>query len=272
VLDLDAGVHFHEVVTIGLDDHLERRHAVELHRFAEGLALGLHAREHLAVVLERVDAALLADLLRGLDVDGELLVGERDLDQLLLVHLHRAVAAAEREAPLAVADQLDLVVARGLDVELDQEVAVRTSRGDLGLGEDIHHRRAHLARLGDDALALAAAAADVLEAQAAALVVLPDLIAADRRFVLEVFDRHQLDELLVAGLQHGLGVLFQALLGLDLGDERVLLHDLLQACKVLHLADQRQRRWVVDARRDRDLDAARELLGLVLRAGAVRDV
>mgnify|MGYP003694275745 CR=1 FL=1 len=68
------------------------------------------------------------------------LLGDRHLDQLLLVHLQRAVAAAQRHAPLAVAEHLDLVVARRLDVELDQHVLVVADAGRLHLGEDLAHR------------------------------------------------------------------------------------------------------------------------------------
>ena len=96
------------------------------------------------------------------------LLRDRHLDQLLLVHLQRAVAAAQRHAPLAVAEHLDLVVARRLDVELDQHVLVVADAGRLHLGEDLAHQPGHGGGVGEDALPLAAAAADRLQAEAPA--------------------------------------------------------------------------------------------------------
>ncbi len=96
---------------------------------------------------------------------------DRHLDELLLVHLQRAVAAAEGDAPLAVAEDLDLVVARLLDVELEQDVLVVADAGRLDLGEHLADERRHLCRRVEDALALAAAAADRLQAEAPAGVI-----------------------------------------------------------------------------------------------------
>src|SRR5262249_15458805 len=80
----------------------------------------------------------------------------RHLDQLLLVHLERAVAPAERDAPLAVAEDLDLVVPGLLDVQLEQHVLVVADPGRLHLGEDLAHEPGNLRRVAADALPLAA--------------------------------------------------------------------------------------------------------------------
>ena len=68
---------------------------------------------------------------------------------------------------------------------------------------------AHLLRARDDALALPAAAADVLEADPVARVLAPDRAALELGLRLELLDRDQLDELRVAGLEQRLGVLLE---------------------------------------------------------------
>ena len=148
MLHLDARVHLHEVVAVALDDALEGRGGVELHGAAEALGLGLHALEHAEVAPSSAAAfaACPSACGRASIAAREPLLGDRDLDQLLLVHLQRAVAAAERDAPRAVAEDLDLVVARLLDVELDQHVLVVADAGRLHLGEDLAHQRRDRAR------------------------------------------------------------------------------------------------------------------------------
>jgi hypothetical protein len=269
VLDLDARVHLHEEVLVALDDRLEGRDAVEADRGAEALGLCLHAREHVAVDGQHLDARGIA--LGRRDLGLEQLARERDLEQLLLVHLHRAVAAAERHAPLSVADQLDLVVARRLDVELDQEVAVAAGGYDLGLRQHVHHRGGDLAGSGDHALALAAAAADVLVTDAALGMRLPDRLRLFERRSLQLLDRHQFDALRVAGLQQRLGVVLERGLGVVRKRQPAALGERREARLVLRPREQRQRADVVDPRRDRVAELARELLGLVLGARAARD-
>src|SRR5262249_56179315 len=96
-----------------------------------------HALEDTEVTLERLRLRGLARGARLRDGVAQALLRDGDLDQLLLVHLERAVAAAERDAPLAVAEYLDLVVARVLDVQLEQHVLVVAHAGRLHLGEDL---------------------------------------------------------------------------------------------------------------------------------------
>ena len=82
----------------------------------------------------------------------------------------------------------------------------------LDSAQDLHHRRAHLTRLGDHALALAAAAADVLEADAAGPVVASrsrsQLIARLGRSSSIVTSSTRF---CVAGLQQRLGVVLERL-------------------------------------------------------------
>ena len=181
VLDLDAGVHLHEVVAVAVDDALEGRRGVELH----GACRSARPPPPCARSTPRSVSSAVA--LRGVARGARLrrwrrsqpLLRDRHLDQLLLVHLQRAVAAAERDAPLAVAEDLDLVVARLLDVELDQHVLVVADAGRLDLGEHLAHQRRHLRGVGEDALALAAAAADRLQAEAPARVLLQQALGLD---------------------------------------------------------------------------------------------
>src|SRR5262249_17251540 len=146
---------------------------------------------------------------RERDLGVEQLARQRHLDELLLVHLHRAVAAAERHAPAPVADQLDLVVARALEVQLDQEVPVRAGQQHLRLGEDVHPPGLDLLWPRDHALTLSAAAADVLEADPVIRMLAPDRAALELGLGLELLDRDQLDELAVAGLEQRLGILLE---------------------------------------------------------------
>src|SRR5690606_13629279 len=150
---------------------LEGADVVELHRGAEALGLGLHADERGEVLLERLLTRGEARRAGRLDLLAEHLLGDRDLEELLLVHLQRAVAAAEAHAPGAVAHELDLVVARLLDVELDEDVLVVADARGLDLVEDLADERLGELGLAQDALTLAAAAADGLEAHAAAGIV-----------------------------------------------------------------------------------------------------
>ena len=268
VLDLDARVHLHEEEVEARDDTLERRHRVEPGRRAEFLALGLHAGQVGAIADQRL-ARLPA---RAADLDVEQLLRERYLDELLLVHLHRAIAAAEGDTPIAVADQLDLVVARALDVELDEEVPVRARLDHLGLGAHVHDGGRDLVGLGDHALALAAAAADVLEADAVCRVVAPDRGADLLGLLLQLRDAHELHALGEARLQERLRVRLERVAGPEGVREVVLPGGFLEALAVLHPCEQRACAHVVDAGDDGVAEAARELLGLVLRTGAAQHV
>jgi hypothetical protein len=264
VLDLDAGVHLHEEVVEALDDVLEGRDAVEPRRLAEARALGLHALEGALVAPEHLGGGAC----RHCDLDVEQLLGERYLEQLLLVHLHRAIPAPHGDAPLAVADQLDLVVARALDVELDQEVPVGAGGEHLDLGEDVHHRGGDLFGLRHHALSLAAASAHVLEADAVARILAPDGAALLLGPALELLDRDELDPVRVARLEQRLRVLLLGERRVEADLEPVLASQLLEGLPVRCAAREDPGRHIVHARDHGVAEPAGQLLGLVLRSGA----
>ena len=188
MLHLDPRIHLHEEVAEALDDALERGDAVETGGGSETLAFVLHSLQRSLVALQN-EGGLPGGELRFVL---EKLLRERHLEELLLVHLHRAVTTAERQAPLAVADELDLVVARRLEVELDEEVPIRAGLDDLRLREDIYDRGCDLVGIAHHALALSTAATDVLEAHAVRGVVAPDLCTDLGRRLLQLLDRDEL--------------------------------------------------------------------------------
>ena len=268
VLHLDARVHLHEEVVVALDDALEGGDVVEADALAEAGGVRLHGGQGLAVLDEHLPVGGVLGLLRGAR---EQLVGERELELLLLEHLDRAVAAAEGDGPIAVAHDLDLVVPGRLEVQLDQEVPVRAGLHHLLLGEDVGHRGRGLGGVRDDALALAAAAADALVADALAGVLLPDPIRLALGGLLQLLDRHELDRLRVAGEQELFGVVDELEVRVPLELESVLGGERLQRLAVRHAVDERQGGHVVDAGDDRVAERAGELLRLVLGAGAAQD-
>ena len=136
MLDLQAGVHLEEVeLAVLVDDELDRAGALVFDR------LGQRHR-------------LLAHRLARLGVEER---ARRLLDHLLVAALDRALALPQVDAvAVAVGDELDLDVARLLDVFLDEHAIV----GERGLGL-VGRRAETLARLVvvvGDAHALAAAA------------------------------------------------------------------------------------------------------------------
>ncbi len=136
MLDLDAGIDFHEVVAITVDDTLEGRCRVEADCDAEALGLLFHPLEHLEVGLQCRGLGLESGFLGLLDFFSQGFLGHGDFQQFLLVHLQGAVAAAEGDRPLAVAEQLDLVVAGLFDVQFDQDVLVVTDPVRLDFEQD----------------------------------------------------------------------------------------------------------------------------------------
>ena len=269
VLHLDAGVHLHEVVPLALDDALEGGRGVESHGHAEALRLGLHALEDPEIALEHLRLRRLARAARLRDGVAQPFLGDGDLDQLLLVHLEGAVAPPERDAPLAVAEDLDLVVARLLDVQLEQHVLVVAHAGGLHLGEDLAHEPGDLGGVGEDALALAAAAADGLQAEAAARLLAQQALCLAPEGLAELVDRDQVDALRVRGLQHLRRQLRQRLRRIAERRhlESVRLRQARERGVVGALAEQRPHGRVVDAGRHRHVVLDRRALRLVLGAG-----
>ena len=269
VLDLDAGVHLHEEVTVALDDALEGRRRVEPDGGAEALRLGLHLAQHAKVRFERLGLAGLAGRAAARDLSLEPFLGDRDLDQLLLVHLQRAVASAEGDAPTAVAEQLDLVVPRALDVEFEQHIAVVAGAGRLDLAQDFAHEPGDDLGVGEDALALAAAAADRLQAEAPPGILDEELARLLLELGREVLDREQVELSRIGRLEDGRGQVGEIRLGIgERGHvESVLAGELVERRAIGVTGEQRAHGRVVDAGGDRNLVGDRRALGLVLCAG-----
>jgi hypothetical protein len=140
---------------------------------------------------ERVDAdARAARHAVGVDHAGAERDGGRFLDQLLVAPLDRALALAEvNDVAVMIAEDLDLDVARVLDVLLEIDVADAERGFRLALRG--LERLAQLRRLADDAHAAAAAAGDGLDDDRVAELL------GDLQALLFTFDRA------VAAGQHG---------------------------------------------------------------------
>jgi len=269
VLHLDAGVHLHEVVPPVLDDALEGRGRVQPHGAAEAFGLVLHLGQHGASGLEHLGLAGIAVALRRGDGLAELLLRDRDLDQLLLVHLEGAVAAAEGDGPLAVAENLDLVVARGLDVELDEQILVVADAGGFDLAQDFAHQAGNFGGRREDALALAAAAADRLEAKAAPGILAEELNGLALHLLGELLDGVEVEALGVGRLEDLFRQILERELGiLAVGDvQAVRLGELDERSSIGVFAEKGARRDVVDAGGDGDMVLDGGAFGLVLGAG-----
>src|SRR5262249_49507278 len=211
VLDLDARVHLHEVevaVEVGQELHRPRTRVADGQRTAH-----------------RGLADLLARLLRQVD-------GRSLLDQLLVAALHGAVALAEVDAvPVWIADELDLRVARGLEVALDVDGAVLEYGLCRRAGRLVQAREVLL--LHDDAHAATAAARNGLDDHRVADVARDVVRVVDRVHRLdgarEEGEARRLHELprgrLVADLLHHVGAWADErdpLVRADLGEVRVL--------------------------------------------------
>jgi len=136
VLHLDARVDLDEVVpAIGLDKELDRARVEVLGALDQPERVVLHALAQLG-----------REVPRG-----------RDLDHLLVAALDGAVTLPQvHRIALAVADDLDLNVARPVDEALDEDGAV--AEGRLGLGGRRLEEGHEVLHLAHDAHALAAAA------------------------------------------------------------------------------------------------------------------
>jgi hypothetical protein len=269
VLHLDPRVHLHEVVPLAIDDALERGRRVELDGGAEAFRFGLHALEHAEIALERRRLRALPCGLRLGDGVAQALLGDRDLHQLLLVHLQRAVAPAERDAPVAIAENLDLVVPCLLDVQLEQHVLVVSDAGRLHLREDLADEPGHDGGVGEDALPLAAAAPDGLQAEAAPRLLGEEALRLEPERLAELVDREEIDPFPIRRLEHLLGQRRQGSRRVTQPDhvEPVLLRHAGEGDVVRVLAQQRPHRGIVEAGGHRDLVLDGRPLGLVFRAG-----
>jgi len=117
------------------------------------------------------------------------------------VHLQRTVAAAQRHAPLAISEHLDLVVAGRLDVELDQHVLVVADTRGLHFGQDVARELGNGIGLGEDPLALPTAAADRLEAEASTRVLRQQSLGFEAAGLRQVVDRKEVEAGRVGGIE-----------------------------------------------------------------------
>ena len=182
------------------------------------------------------------------------------------MHLQRAIAATHGDAPLTVAEQLDLVVAGLLDVEFEQHVLVVADAVGLDLGQYLACQRRNLGSITEDALPLAAAAADRFQAKAAARLFGQDSGGLGAQRFAQLVDRYQVDPLPIRCLQQRLRHLCQGRLLAYLHVERVRPCALRQCGAVRILRQQSAHRRVVHSRRHRHLVLDRGPLGLVLCA------
>ena len=180
---LDAGVDFHEVVAVAVNDAFKGRGGVEADRLAEARRFFFHSFEDFQVAFQRFDFGFAPGFLGAFDAGYQHFLRDGYFEQFLLVHLQGAVAAAERDAPVAVAEQLDFIVAGLFDVQFDQDVFVVADAVGFDFVQDFtYQRRCFLGGVGDlfvgrflkrqqgsakDTLPFAAAAADRFNAEAA---------------------------------------------------------------------------------------------------------
>ena len=93
MLHLNARIDFHEVVARPIDDALERRRGVQLDRFPEAFGLFFHPAEDLEILLYGGGGGFVPRGSLALNSRGERLLRNRNLEELLLMHLERAIAS-----------------------------------------------------------------------------------------------------------------------------------------------------------------------------------
>ena len=141
MLDLDPAVQLEEVELAALEDELGRARADVPDRTSEANGGLAHPRSELRVERHR----------------------RRLLEHLLVAALHRALALAEaRDGAVRVGEQLDLDVARPLEVALEEQPVVAERRSGLAARLD---GVVELPRAAHDAHASAAAAGGGLDEQ-----------------------------------------------------------------------------------------------------------
>ena len=184
------------------------------------------------------------------------------------MHLERTIAPSEGNRPFAVSEKLDFVVARRLDVELDEDVLVVADAERLHLAQNFPNHGRCLLGAVDDALPFATAAADCLETNSAAPVFLEDLRNFDLDLLGELVDRVKVDVGIVGSPQERVGQGFEIdRFVTELGNiETMLLGELGECFAVGMVPENQPRRGVVGARRHADVDALGGALGLVLEA------
>ena len=103
MLHLDAGVHLHEVVIRAINDALEGGYGIQPHRFAEAGGFVLHFQQDVEIGLQGFRRVRPPGRSARGDFMAQGFLGDGRLHQLLLMHLRRAIAQPQRDAPIAVA-------------------------------------------------------------------------------------------------------------------------------------------------------------------------
>ncbi len=191
------------------------------------------------------------------------------------MHLQGTVAATQGDAPFAIADHLDFLVTGCFDVQFNENVFVVANPRCFHLVEDFPHqlRRAICLANTENTLALAAAAADCLQAHAVLRVILGHPLHSLGERCTQFVDCVEVHTLLVGSRQHGIRLVFQ-------GDIRVIQLLVInrkviggtqgfQCGNVRVLLEQGKRSAVVDTRSNRYTRLQRRTLGFVLEAGIV---
>ena len=196
---------------VAIDDTLEGGHGVQAHSLAKTRGLLFHGLQRGEVLAQHPGLFLLATALGFGDSRLQGLHRHRHLEQLLLVHLQGAVAAAHAHAPHTIAYGLYFHVPGGLDVQLHQHVLVVADPGGLHLVEDFPHHFRGARGLADtqDALALATATADGLEADPVVGVLPGHLLDRLGEGVAQFRHRVEVYALVIGGRQYQVGLVLQ---------------------------------------------------------------
>ncbi len=268
-------------------DALERGHRIQPDRLAEACRLGFHALQDREVRFQHPQFPGATGGAGAGDRQAEFLFGDRHLEQLLFVHLQRAIATTQGRGPHPITDYLDLLVSRGLDIELDQDVLVVTDAGGFYFRQDLARpfrcprsrpRDALLERLvleglqrAENALTLAATAADRLQPNPVVRILAVHLRDTGLQLGAHLLDTEQVDALAITGIEHRISLHLESdVIAENRVVHRKLLgaHQCAQRGSVRILGKQGENGQVVDTRRDTDANCQRSALGLVLETGA----
>ncbi len=275
MLYLNAGVHLHEKVLVAIDNALKGGNGIQTHRRAKTRRFVLHFLQRNEVLTQH-GSLCAAPCSLGLGQRRlQRLNRYRHLEQFLLVHLQRTVPAAQCDTPVAIADNLDFLMAGRLDVQLDQNVLVVAYAGCFHFVEDFANqlRCALCLANAEDALALASTTADRLQAYPIFRVILGHLLHRLGQGFTQLVYCVEVHSFYIGSRQHEVGLVFQ-------GDIRIIQliqirrqiiggAERLQRGNVWMLLEQRQRGAVVDAGRHRNASFQGGALGFILEAGIV---
>ena len=288
MFNLDAGIDFHEVVTVAVNDAFKSRSRVEADSQTEAGRFLLHLPEDIKITLQRRNLGLFAGRLGLVNRRQQTFLRHRDFEKFLFVHLQRAVAAAEGDTPFAVAEELNFVVAGLFDIELDKDILVIADAVCLDFVEDFAHQcrrfrrrlEDHLLvgilggeeRAAEDTLTFTATAADRLDAEATARMFAEKLGDFLLHLGTELVDAVEIDPFGVGGHEDMIRQSFQSNAAVSengfVTDEIVGLDEIDEIFAGRILLEQSPGRDVVDAGGHADVDGEGGALRFVLLAGA----